>query len=354
MKVRSIVSEAFQNTVAGTARAALLALLIALTVGVAAGADVATVHGLQNQARAFIDGGGATRVLVAEGSVDRARCDALDRYGSVQAAAALRQAPDLPLDALAGAGFPVYEVTAGFAGLLGMRPAAEGVWVAEPLAESIGVVEGSTLLTGGREVKIAGVFAYPDDGRDARLGYAIVMPTESGGVFDECWMRSWPQGPDDEGVLRQALTYDAGTGTEVSLTQLNRSKGSSFAGTTMFAERLTRWAPALAAGAGLFIGFAAVRSRRLEYASALHAGQSRGAMTATALLEAAVWSVFGAAIAGAAIYLSAGALAPDDITWVPAVIAPSLVIAVAGALAGVLLGTVTVRESDLFRLFKER
>lgn len=354
MKLRSIVSEAFWNIASGTTRVVLLALLLAFTAGLAGGADVATVHALQNQARAFIAGGGATRVLVAEGSVDRARCEALDGYGGIQAAAALRQAPDLPLDALAGAGFPVYEVTAGFARLLGVERAAGGVWVAEPLAESLGVESGSTLATGGREINIAGVFEYPDDGRDARLGYAIVMPIEAGGVFDECWMRSWPQGPDDEGVLRQALTYDAGTGTEVSLTQLNRSLGSTFAGAAMFEERLTRWAPAVAAAAGVLIGFGAVRARRLEYASALHAGQSRGAMTSMAVLESAVWAVSGAVLAGSAIYLASGAFAPEEIAWVPGIMGPSLAVAVGGALLGVLVGTVTVREGALFRMFKER
>ena len=354
MKLLSIVSEAVRNIACGTARVPLLALLLTLTAGLAAGADVATVHALQNQARAYIAGGGATRLLVAEDSVDRGRCEALNRYQSVQAAGALRQAEDLPLDALAGAGFPVYEVTAGFARLLDVEIAADGVWVAEPLADALGVEVGSTLATDGRDLRIAGIFEYPDDGRDARLGYSIVMPAEAGHVFDECWMRAWPQTTDDEGILRQSLTYDAGTGTEVSLTQLNRSMGSTFSGTAMFEARLTRWAPAVAAAAGLLIGFAAVRARRLEYASALHAGQSRGSMTSTAILEAVVWAPFGAVLAGAAIYLAAGMLAPKDIAWVPAATAPSLATAVGGALVGVLVGTLTVREANLFRLFKER
>lgn len=354
MKLLSIVSEAVRNIVSGTARVPLLALLLTLTAGLAAAADVATVHALQNQARAYITDGGATRMLVAEDSVDRRRCEALEGYRSVQAAGALRQAEDLPLDALAGAGFPLYEVTAGFARLLDVETAADGVWVAEPLADSLGVEAGSTLATEGRDLKIAGVFEYPDDGRDARLGYAIVMPVEGGHVFDECWMRSWPQSTDDEGVLRQSLTYDAGTGTEVSLTQLNRSMGSTFAGTAMFEARLTRWAPTVAGAAGMLIGFASVRARRLEYASALHAGQSRGAMTSTAVLEAVVWSVFGAVLAGAAIYLAGGTVAPEDIALVPATMSPSLAAAVGGALVGVLCGTLTVREANLFRLFKER
>jgi hypothetical protein len=354
MKMRSIASEVLRNVVSGTAHVPLLGLLLALTAGLAAGADVAAVHGLQNQARTFITGGGATRMLVAEDSVDRARCESLDWYRSVQASGALRQAEDLPLDALAGAGFPVYEVTAGFASLLDVKSASEGAWVSEPLAESLGVATGSTLATDGRDLKVGGIFAYPDDGRDARLEYAIVMPVEGAGVFDECWMRAWPQGPDDDGLLRQALASEASTGTEVSLTQLNRSMGTSFTGTAMFDDRLTRWAPAVAAAAGLLIGFAAVRARRLEHASALHAGQSRGAMTSTAILEAVVWSLAGAVFAGAVIYLSAGALAPEDVAWVPAAMLPSLVASFGTALAGVFLGTLTVREADLFRLFKER
>lgn len=354
MRIRGIASEATRNVLTGTTRVPLLALLLALTAGLAAGADVASIHALQNQARAYITGGGATRMLVAEDSVDQDRCEALAGYRNVQAAGALRQAEDLPLEALAGAGFPAYEVTPGFGHLLDVEATAGGVWIAEPLADSLGVTAGSTVTTDGRDFKVAGVFAYPDDGRDARLGYAIVMPTEGEGVFDECWMRSWPQSTDDEGLLRHALTYEAGPGTEVSLTQLNRSMGSTFAGATMFAERITRWAPAVAAAAGMLIGFAAVRARRLEYASALHAGQSRGGMTSTAVLEAAVWSLFGAVLAGAAIYLTAGILAPEDMAAVITAMTPSLAVTVGGALVGVLAGTLTVREADLFRLFKER
>lgn len=354
MRLRAIASEVWRNILTGTARVPLLALLLALTAGLAAGADVASIHILQSQARSYIDAGGATRMLVAEGSVDRGRCEALDGYGRVQAAGALRQAEDLPLDALAGAGFPVYEVTPGFARLLEVTTGADGVWVAQSLADSLGVTAGSTLVTDGREVRVAGLFPYPDDGRDARLGYAIVLPTDGEGAFDECWMRSWPQSGQDDGLLRSALTYDAGVGTEMSLTQLNRRGGSTFAGTAMFEDRLTRWAPVVSLVAGLLIGFAAVRARRLEYASALHAGQSRGAMASTAVLEAVVWSLFGAVLAGATIYLTAGILAPEDIAWAVAAMMPALTAAIGGTLVGVLAGTVTVREANLFRLFKER
>lgn len=358
MRPGAVLSEAWRNIVSGTTRVPLYALLIALTAGLCATAEVAAVHTVHNNARAFIDGGGSTRVLLAEDKIDARQCQALTRYDSIDASGALRQAPDTIVDELAVTGFQTYEVTPGFGSLLAVPANAGregGVWISEDFAQSLGVNVGSELTTSGATLRIAGVFVYPDDGRDARLSYAFVIPaTTDDESFDECWMRSWPETPEAEGILRTALGYQDSTNTDVSLSQLNKSLGASFDGAALFNARLTRWAPLVALSAGLLIGFASTRLRRLEHASNLHAGQSRAAMCTTRLIEVTTWSVLGAVLAGSAVYLGAGILAPLDLEWVMSLALPPLIAAISGTIVGAAASALLVREADLFRYFKER
>src|SRR5947208_560552 len=85
---------------------------------------------------------------------------------------AAREADALELSAMPADPLPVYEVTPGLAGLLGVEgTASEGVWLPAPLAESLGVRSGERLDTGAGPMTVAGTYDYPDDGRDRRLGH---------------------------------------------------------------------------------------------------------------------------------------------------------------------------------------
>ena len=353
MRATSILSEVWRNVVSGTARVPLFAALIGVIAGLGAAAEIATVHGLHSDARAYIDGGGATQYIVAEGSIGTPSCEALTTYQNVEAAGALRPTAEVKIDALPGTTFEAYEVTSGFGALLGIDSHRDGVWISQDLAESLGLHEGSTVPSEDRQLRVAGVFEYPNDGRDTRLSHAILVPVPVGAeAFDECWMRSWPQSPDGEGILRSALA--SAEGSEVAISQLNKSLAAQFDGPVSFVERLTRWVPLVTVSGGFLAGLAWTRRRKLEYASALHAGQSRAALTAGAVLETLVWALLGTMLAGVAAWSTALALMPEEIDWAPTLLIPPLLSAATGPVIGALCGAFLVRESDLFRYFKDR
>lgn len=355
MKLASILSEVWRNVLSGTARVPLFATLIAIIAGLAAGAEVATVHGIQADAYAYVNGGGATRYIAAENSIVTAACESLTAYQSVDASGAFRQVADITIDALPGSKFQAYEVTPGFAALLGMTANVDGIWISNSLSASFGVSVGSALKSGGETVRVAGVFDYPDDGRDSRLGYAVLVPVLAyAGHFDECWMRSWPQSSESEGLLRSTLSFASSEGTEMAISQLNKSLGADFDGHAMFESRLSRWAPLVSTGAGVLLGLSWTRRRKLEYAASLHAGQSRAAMSAGVVIETLVWSVLGTALAGVAAWAGTAVLFPQALIWAPGLIASPLLSASVGAVLGALMGAFLVREADLFRYFKDR
>lgn len=355
MRVSSILSEAWRNITSGTTRAPLFAAVMAITIGTLTTAEVAIVHGIHNQARDYIHGGGATRYIRAKDSIDKAACDSLTSYESTEAAAALRETDVVRIDTLPGASFQAYEVGPGFGTILDTAAGSKGVWVSMAFSRILGVDVGSEVPSNGQMMRIAGIFDYPDDGRDARLQNAIVIPVpDTQQAFDECWMRSWPESEEPDALLRSTLTRASSNATEVTISQLNKSLGSSFDGHSLFAERLTRWVGPLAVGAAFFIGLTWTRRRKLEYAASLHAGQSRTAMSITVILETLAWAVLGTSMAAVVIFGGAIAFIPEDMNWVTTLVPPPLISASVGALLGALVGALVVREADLFKYFKER
>lgn len=64
---------------------------------------------------------------------------------------------------------------------------------------------------------------------------------------------------------------------------------------------MTRWMPWLGLVVGLVFGAFGVRRRRLEYAGALHSGQSKGAQLLEIAVETLIWSWFGVCLFGRAV-----------------------------------------------------
>lgn len=282
-------------------------------------------------------------------------------YKNVEAAGALRQSADVRIDSLPGTTFEAYEVTSGFGHILGLNGNEDGnddsngggVWISRDLAESLGLARGSTVRAEGLPTRVAGVFDYPNDGRYARLSHAILVPVPRGaGAFDECWMSTWPQSPDAGGILRSVVI--PAQGSEIAVSQLNRSLAAHFEADASFAERQTRWAPLVTVSGGFLLGLAWARRRKLEYASSLHAGQSRAALTTGVVLETLVWALLGAVLAGIAMWWAALTLMPEEVDWLLPLLVPPVLSAAVGAVIGSLSGALWMRESDLFRYFKER
>ncbi|HEX8628650.1 MAG TPA: hypothetical protein VF755_10820 [Catenuloplanes sp.] len=355
MRARSILSEAYRNVVTGTTRALLLGILLAAVSAGLAIVDARSIIDIERRAAAFVSAGASVRVLVARQATDAAACERLDAVTGIRSAGALRQADAVVLRAMVANPIQAYAVTPGLIEVLGGDPAtAAGAWIPVQLARTLGVRPGQELVTTAGTVSVAGVYDYPDDGRDSRLTYAALLPEPATGTFDECWADVWPLSATRDKLLYSALTVDSTATEPVTIGQLNTGSGTRFDGLGEFAGRPTRYALPGCALTGLLLGFVAIRLRRLEIAAALHLGQSRRALLATLLIETAAWSLIGLVLAACALVfgvLLGGAAGPLEVYLID-VRGPAA--AALATLAGTVLASWTVRERQLFGYFKDR
>lgn len=355
MRFRSIWSEALRNIATGTTHAGLLALTCGLVALALAGVDLAAVTALQRQADVFHASGASVQVLLAEGQVEPGSCERLNGVDGVLGAGALKARPVVTLSAAERNPIPSYLVTPGLRRVLGIPDAVgAGVWIPRPLADALGVAQGGVLPTRDGPLEIGAVYDYPEDGRDVRLAWAVLVPAATTESFDQCWVDVWPSNPEVDELLRATTQASMANSKPVSVGLLNNNHGTSFDGAALLAQRPTRHVAVGSALVALAIGALAARRRRLEYASALHAGQRRLDQLAQAGLECAAWGLLAAVFATAGIVLVADQLAPAE----PLVVAGGA-LAVAwlmpgAALLGTLLGVAGTRESHLFRYFKDR
>ena len=145
-----------------------------------------------------------------------------------------------------------------------------GVWVSTDVAKDFGLTKGSVMQTEQGTMSVAGVFDWPNDGRDTRFAYAFLVPVSaSNGTFDECWVRQWPQSGQTEDVLFSTLVA-SGSSSNAGVTQVNKSFDSHYDAQASYGQRMTRWMPWLGLAVGLVLGAFGVRRRRLEYACLLY------------------------------------------------------------------------------------
>lgn len=101
-------------------------------------------------------------------------------------------------------------------------------------------------------------------------------------------------------------------------------------------------------------GAFSVRHRRLEYAGALHSGQSKGAQLLEITMETLIWSglacVSSAALLGA--YCVRMSSADVMTVWLGAMRTSCAIFA--GVMVSSVLVGITIRETQLFRFFKQR
>lgn len=361
MRLSAIFREAARNIGSGTTRAILLALLLGSITGSLAVADLLSVQTLETQAHAFRSSGAATRILQSESAIRGPACDALAGGSNpVSASGALSEADPIELAALPTTSIPAFRVTPGFVRLVGGDAELAGVWISDSLAETLAIAPGARLQTGTETVTIAGTYPYPDDGRDNRLRFAILVPVAAEREFDECWATAWPlaEGAD---VLLRSSAFAPGSSDALQIGQLNKTLGATFDGTTVFDARITKFVYPLIAGSGLCLGWASIRARRLEHAAALHAGQRRSEQLATILIETGVWVLLGSGVA--AMIMLAAAIVTDragSVAHQPSVVAAlsialaALPVAFGAALLGAAMAASATRERHLFRYFKER
>ena len=355
MRLRSIFSEAYRNIVTGTTRALLLAIFLAAISAGLAIADARSIIDMEKKAADFVASGASVRVMVARSTTDAAACDQLGTISGVRAAGALKEVDAVVLRAMIANPIPAYAVTPGLLKILGGGAATPaGAWIPAQLARTLGVGPGQELATTAGTLSVAGVYEYPDDGRDSRLNYAALLPQPATGVFDECWADIWPISRTRDRVLYSALSVGVQSTDPVSIGQLNASLGTQFDGVGDFTGRPTRYALPGCALAGLILGFIAIRIRRLEIAGALHLGESRRDLLATLVIETFVWSLI-------ALFVAAGALAfgvvlrnSSDPLGVYPIDIRGPVAAAFTTLIGAVLASFTIQERHLFGYFKNR
>lgn len=353
MRLSGVLSEAWRNVRVGTTRALSWAVLMAVVVGGLAVVDVRAAVEVLQKGDDFLAAGAATWVLTAPGAVDAARCEALASLDDVVAAGALRPVAGTRLAALPSTEVPTYEVTTGLLEVVGARTTGIGVLLPEPLAASLGSSTGIP-LTDGRHLTRGGSYRYPDDGRDTALGYALLAPTPSTGAFDACWVTIWPANPGARAALRYALLpTDPSDADQVTERQLNPRLGQSFDTRAALLARGTRHAPVVALVAGLVIGLVAMRTRRLELASARHAGVRVPALMLQTALETVAWSLSGLILALPAVLLAGRSLGIDAAAiWLLG--GRTLLAGGCAAVLGAVLAAGTTRERHLFRYFRQR
>lgn len=351
MRAGSVLTEAWRDVATGTARSSVLALVLALGVGVLGVVDARAVVDVLRDAEEYRASGAATWVVQDDDGVDGFRCDALDGVAGMRAGA-LRQGEPLRALAMPSSQITTWEVTPGLLDVaLGRTDrGASGVWVSADLADTLGVGAGDVLATAQGEATVAGTYVWPDDGRARVLGYAVLAPVTATGSFDACWAATWPPDGDTAGLL-YATTRP---GAEPTFGQLNARLGAAFDAGSRLDARVTRWAPAAAVLLGLAVGWAGARVRRLQIASAMHARVPRAHLAWQHLVEAAVWVGAAALVATAATGWAAAAGNPDPThtVWLGALRAVGA--GAGAALLGTLAGVLTTRERHLFRYFKDR
>jgi len=359
MRFSAVVSEAWRDTTSGASRAAVFAAILVFTAGLMACVDARAVVSILRQADTFQQSAAAVEALSADGLVDGRRCDALGMVPGITAAGAARPGEPLRAWNMPSAQIAVVEATPGFMSLLNLigqptqidTAARDGVWLSSDLAATMGARPSSVVRTSAGDATIGGIFTWPDDGRARDLGYVMVVPVPADGVFSSCWAQIWPTNPDLSSLLTTTINGIVQP-AQVKLAQLNTSEGSGFDGERAFSTRITAPAPWVAGAAGFVIGFVAVRSRRLEVASSLHARVGRTALSWQHVFEAGFWSVCAALVSAATLLWAAR---PSDYAWSVWIIGMRTVLA--GSIAvipGAIAAVAAIREKHLFLYSKDR
>lgn len=373
MRLRSILSEALRNIGSGTAHALAMAIIVLLAGTLMGGYEAMSVVGLENEAVGRINAFADTKTLIGSGDdIDGSACDRLASTSTTNPvrSGAVREGGQITPNSTPGKDIASYEVTPGMLRLITAngsdtgsaagktnttRADASGIWVSKDVAHDFGLAQGSKLETTTGTATIAGVFSWPNDGRDTRFAYALLIPASaSGNAFDECWVKQWPTSGKSDSLLYSTVIAQDEDGKPAGITALNKGFDSHYDGQASYASRMTRMMPWLALVLGLLLGILSVRQRRLEYAGALHSGESKGAQLLTVATETLVWSLLGTIGAASLLVAYCVRLAPSDQLAVCLTSIRSPLVLCAGALLGAMLATLTIKESQLFRYFKNR
>lgn len=222
------------------------------------------------------------------------------------------------------------------------------------VAKDFGLAVGSALRTREGTTRVAGVFDWPNDGRDTRFAYAFIVPVSaSASTFDECWVKQWPVDGRTENLLYATLVAGSGS-SNAGVTQVNKGFDAHYDARASYVNRSTRWMPWVGLAIGVLVGVFGVRRRRLEYAGALHSGQSKGAQLLGIGVETGVWAGLATFASCALLLAYAVRMSRPDWAAVLAAAVRTPLAVFAGVMVASLFAGLLIRESQLFRFFKKR
>jgi hypothetical protein len=314
MRFADTVGEAFRNVREGVARALLVVVGLAGITAGAAWLDGSSVAAVMTQAAQYRTGGGSTWVVSAPAGVDGERCDALSELPQVTAAGALRgSSQGIRFATLPSLAVETFQATPGLAHLLTGEVRGSGsILLSSRLASDLGVDRPEWVRTTTGQVAVAGSFDYPSDGRTPILEYAAVSFAADPAPFDACWISVWPPDAGLASRLRNLPLGDTADPEQVEFGTLNSALGTRLDPAADFQARSTRYVGAAAGLLAFVVVLAVGMRRRLEYASARHAGLSRADLVRIALAEAVGWGsvllMLQAALRVAAFVLIGGVL----------------------------------------------
>ncbi|KAA8816633.1 hypothetical protein EMB92_07120 [Bifidobacterium callitrichos] len=324
--------------------------------------DLMQINRLIDDSRQYAQSGAATYTISLQDGIDGVACEGLSGVDGVQAVGAIRQSDrKIAFATLPSTGIPTYEVTPGavrvFSPTLsddGTDADGMGIILSSTVADTLGAQIGRTIaMNHSGDARVRGIYQYPDDGRDSQYSYAVLEPVNSDRPFDACLVRTWPV-PNDIEMLMYLSARVTGKDQHPQISQLNSRLGSTPPSQTLFSERLTAFAPWVALVVAFILGLVMIRMRRLEFASALHAGVPKGILILQVLIE------LSAAAVGAML------LCTPLIVWVTLAVDASNMTALydsllrvpaagyAGLLVGGLVAVLLTHERQLFTYFKNR
>lgn len=357
MDIREAFIEAGRGIASGAARPLLLTVAFVAAGLLIAAPDVAAVVGLEQRAVQFQSAKANITVLTAEDQVDAIACTRLGELSGVHVAAVTPRATTVRAAQLPGQLIEVTKATPSMAQLLNVQPVGPGVWVPEALASDLAAKVGSPLTLGGKPTRVAAIYHYPDDGRRPGLSYAIIEPTAAVGTFSECWIQQWPLNATADTLIYSSLSWvrrDDSATKNISVGLLNGSFGSTFDGQQLLRQRPTGFLVWVAPVLGLVISTTFLRLRRLELASARHAGVGSLPLWFISTIETGFALLSALVLVLPTLFLL---LLPIEraTLWPVAVFAarPLFLLGV-GAMVGVAVGVWTTREAQLFAYFKSR
>ena len=357
MKIGGILFEVWQDIRTGTARIPMFTFIFVIVTSTFIITDLIQIRSYIQSANEYQAAGASITTLIAPGQISGPACESLTDLDLVKTAGAIRESEGkVTYSALPSAPLPIFEITPSFPNLLNTTTTGtSGIVASDQVLSQLGRQLGDTIATNDGEVSIAGVYSYPDDGRRSEYAYAALIPTNDSKPFDECWIDSWPQSDEIVSLLYTTLIPTKAQDVDSpSISQLNTTLAREFNGQHLFQNRITKWAPILAAAVCLIVGFMSIHIRRLHIASALHTGLLRKDMRRILALETFAWLTVGIFITLTAAFTLVMTDMPADRAILLTIMARTTLLAAIGAIAGAIFAWLTIREKQLFNYYKNR